>query len=91
MKKKTMPDIHVLKVLLYNEPIGTLTHLPGDKNLFSFDENYIKNPSRPILSLSLKDIFGDLITDVKITQTRLPPFFSNLFRALVRGRIHAQD
>lgn len=73
-----MPNITLLRVLLYNEPIGTLTRLPGDKYLFAFDEEYINNPNRPILSLSFKDILGDLITDIKITRTRLPPFFSNL-------------
>ena len=69
---------NVLRVLLYNQPIGTLTHLPGDKNLFAFDESYIKNPSRPTLSLSFKDSFGSLITDIDMTRTRLPPFFANL-------------
>lgn len=74
----TMPDIKVLRVLLYNQPIGTLTRLPGDKNLFAFDETYIKNGSRPILSLSFKDSLGELITDIDMTRTRLPPFFANL-------------
>lgn len=73
-----MSDIRVLKVLLYNRQIGTITHLPGDKNLFTFDEDYIQNPSRPTLSLSFKDILGELITNVKTTRTRLPPFFANL-------------
>ncbi|MCX6990500.1 MAG: type II toxin-antitoxin system HipA family toxin [Chlamydiae bacterium] len=73
-----MSEIKVLKVLLYNDTIGTLTHLPGDKNLFAFDEGYVNNPSRPILSLSFKGSWGELITEVKTTRTRLPPFFSNL-------------
>ena len=77
-KRVKMSEIRVLKVLLYNRLIGTITHLPGDKNLFAFDEGYINNPSRPILSLSFKDSFGELITEVKTTRTRLPPFFSNL-------------
>jgi len=72
------PDIKVLKVILYSRQIGTITHLPGDKNIFSFDDEYIQNPSRPTLSLSFKDISGNLITDIKTTKTRLPPFFSNL-------------
>lgn len=75
---KNRPDIDLLRVLLYNKPIGTLTHLPGDKNLFAFDEDYINNPSRPTLSLSFKDILGDLITDIKVTGTCLPSFFANL-------------
>jgi serine/threonine-protein kinase HipA len=70
------PDI--LRVLLYDKPIGTLAHLSGDKNLFTFDEAYINESSRPILSLSFKDFAGDLITEIKMTRTRLPPFFSNL-------------
>lgn len=73
-----IPDIKVLRVLLYGYQIGTLTHLPGDKNLFVFDQNYIQNPNRPTLSLSFKDSLGELITNVKTTQTRLPPFFTNL-------------
>lgn len=73
-----LPDIRVMKVLLYNRPIGTLTHLPGDKNLFTFNEDYVQNPSRPTLSLSFKDTSGALITNIKTTQTRLPSFFSNL-------------
>ncbi len=72
------PNVDLLRVLLYNKPIGILTRLPGDKNLFAFEEGYINNPSRPILSLSFKDALGDLITDIKITRTRLPPFFANL-------------
>ncbi|MDE3046097.1 MAG: HipA domain-containing protein [Verrucomicrobiota bacterium] len=91
-------DIKVLRVLLYNRPIGTLTRLPGDKNLFAFDEDYIKNPSRPVLSLSFKDSMGDLITDIKITRTRLPPFFANLlpegpFRdyLMKRANVHSTE
>ncbi|MES2198816.1 MAG: HipA domain-containing protein [Chlamydiota bacterium] len=71
-------EIKVLKVLLYENQIGTLTHLLGDKNLFTFDQDYIQNLARPTLSLSFKDTLGDLITNVKTTQTRLPPFFANL-------------
>ena len=72
------PNIQALNVLLYNHQIGTLTHLPGDKNLFTFDQDYIQNAARPTLSLSFKDVLGELITNVKTTQTRLPPFFANL-------------
>jgi serine/threonine-protein kinase HipA len=71
-------DIKTLQVLLYNHQIGTITHLPGDKNLFAFDPSYLQNSSRPTLSLSFKNDLGKLITDAKITQTRLCPFFANL-------------
>lgn len=70
--------IEALEILLHNQPIGTITHLPGDKNIFTFNEDYIANPKRPTLSLSFKDIYGELVTPSKITQTRLSPFFSNL-------------
>ena len=73
-----MPDIAVLDVLLHGEEIGTLTRLPGDRNFFVFAEDYINNPKRPTLSLSFKDVFGELITEVPPTQTRVPPFFANL-------------
>lgn len=71
-------DLKVLRVLLYNQPIGTLTRFSGDKILFAWDQEYIDHPSRPTLSLSFKDTLGHLITDIRMTQTRLSPFFSNL-------------
>lgn len=73
-----MADVSVLSVSLYGDLIGTLTLLPGDQTLFSFDQAYIDNPGRPTLSLSFKDSLGDLITDIRPTRTRVPPFFSNL-------------
>jgi serine/threonine-protein kinase HipA len=73
-----MNNIAVLDVLLYGERIGTLTRLPGDRVLFAFTEAYIANRDRATLSLSFKDALGNLITDVRPTQTRLPVFFANL-------------
>lgn len=79
-----MPDIAQLNVLLHGHAIGTLTHLPGDRNLFVFNDDYIETRERPTLSLSFRDVFGELITDIKPTQTRVPPFFANL---LPEGRM----
>lgn len=73
-----MPDVSVLEVLLYGVPIGTLTSVPGDRTLFAFSQGYIDDPDRPTLSLSFKDRYGGLITDIRPTQTVVPPFFSNL-------------
>lgn len=73
-----MPDVSVLDVRLYNEPIGTLTHLQGDRTIFAFNENYVENPNRPTLSLSFKDDLGGLITNIRPTQRVVPHFFSNL-------------
>src|SRR3982751_3168912 len=78
MTRKTMPDVSVLEVLLYGEPIGTLTRVAHDRVLFAFNETYIADEERPVLSLSFKDSFGNLITESRPTQTRLMPFFSNL-------------
>jgi len=73
-----MADVSVLEVLLYNEPIATLTRVSGDRNLFAFEEGYIQDEDRPALGLQFKDTFGTLITEFNTTQTRLMPFFSNL-------------
>ncbi len=73
-----MSEIAVLEILLHHQPIATLTHLPGDRNLLSFNQEYISDAHRPTLSLSFQDIFGDLITNPMPTRTRLPPFFANL-------------
>jgi serine/threonine-protein kinase HipA len=73
-----MPDVSVLEVLLHGKEIGTLAQIGGDRSLFAFNDTYINNPQRPTLSLSFKDEFGELITDIKPTQTRVAPFFANL-------------
>ena len=67
---KTMPDVSTLYVLLYGEPIGTITHVGGDRTLFAFTESYIQNAQRPVLSLGFKDAFGELITEFAPTQTK---------------------
>jgi serine/threonine-protein kinase HipA len=79
-----MAEVSVLDILLYGERIGTLTNVPGDRILFAFNETYINDVNRPVLGLHFKDALGNLITGVGTTQTRLPPFFSNL---LPEGRM----
>ena len=74
----TMASVTVLDVLLHDEVVGTLTLLPGDRVLFAFAEPYIEREDRATLSLSFKGELGALVTDIPVTQTRLPPFFSNL-------------
>ncbi len=73
-----MPEVNVLEALLYGEPVGTLTRVSGERILFAFNESYIGNAMRPVLSLGFKDRLGELLTDFRPTQTRLLPFFSNL-------------
>jgi len=73
-----MADVSVLDVLLYGEPIGTLTRVGGDRTLFAFNDDYIADEGRPVLGLGFKDSLGELITDFRPTQTRVMPFFANL-------------
>ncbi len=73
-----MAELPILNIMLNDREIGTLAQLPGDRNLFVFNDDYINDNNRPTLSLSFKDTFGELMTHVKPTQTRLPAFFSNL-------------
>ena len=66
-----MADINVIDVLLYGEPIGTMTRVSGDRILFAFNEAYIADENRPVLGLGFKDHLGGLITDFRPTQTRV--------------------
>ena len=79
-----MADVSVLEVLLYGEAIGTLTLVPGDRSLFAFNEDYIADEERPVLSLGFKDSLGQLITEFRPYGPRVMPFFSNL---LPEGRM----
>lgn len=79
-----MADVSVLEVLLHGAPVGTLTRVPGDRTLFAFEEDYIADDNRPVLGLGFKDDLGRLITEFRLRQTRLMPFFSNL---LPEGRL----
>ena len=73
-----MPEVSVLDVRLYGEAIATLTHLQGGRTIFAFNEAYIEDNRRPLLSLSFKDAFGGLITKFRPYNLVVPPFFSNL-------------
>ncbi len=67
-----------LEVRLGDMLVGTLTLVTGDRSFFAFEESYLNEPNRPILSQSFFTRSGDLIPESKIVQTKLPPFFSNL-------------
>lgn len=73
-----MADVTVLNVLLYGEPIGTLTRVGGDRTIFAFNDDYIADNNRSILGLGFKDNLGELITEFRPYQTKVMPFFSNL-------------
>ena len=76
--RMTMTDVSVLDVLLYGEPVGTLTRVGGDRTLFAFNDDYTADVNRPTLGLGFKDTSGELITEFRPIQTRVMPFFSNL-------------
>lgn len=73
-----MPDVSVLNVQLYGEPVGTLTHVGGELTLFAFNDAYIADNNRPTLGLAFKDAFGELITAFRPTKVKVHPYFSNL-------------
>jgi len=73
-----MADVFVLEVLLYGMSIGTLTRVESDRTLFAFNKEYIEDKDRPVLGLGFKDNHGQLITDFRLYQTAVMPFFSNL-------------
>jgi len=73
-----MPDVTVLTVKLYGEPIGTLTHLGDERSIFAFNDAYVGNADRATLGLSFKDQYGELRNDFRPIKMKLMPFFSNL-------------
>lgn len=68
----------LLDVRLGEIIVGKLTLLSGDRAFFAFEEAYLSDANRPILSQSFFTQTGDLIPETRTIQTRLPPFFSNL-------------
>lgn len=73
-----MSEVPTLSVYLYDQVIGTITYIGGERTIFSFSESYVENPARPTLGLRFKDRFGKLITDFRPYKVKLMPFFSNL-------------
>ncbi len=68
----------LLEVRLGNIIVGKLTLLTGDRSFFAFEETYLNDLDRPILSQSFFTQTGDIVPETKTVQTKLPPFFSNL-------------
>lgn len=42
--------VSTLNVLLYGEPIATITNVGNDRTLFAFMDSYIHDESRPVFS-----------------------------------------
>ncbi|MGB9151694.1 MAG: HipA domain-containing protein [Alphaproteobacteria bacterium] len=70
--------ITLLRVGLNDRTIGTLTQLRSGGIFFAFDEDYLSDTDRPVLSQSFFRPSGDIIPESKITSGKLPAFFSNL-------------
>ena len=79
-----MADVTALDILLYGVPVGTLTCMNGNRTLFAFHDDYIRDENRAVLGLGFKDQFGELITEFPSHQTRVMSFLSNL---LPEGRM----
>ena len=75
-----MTDVSVLDVLLHGDTIGRLARVRDDRALFAFNDSYIRDAARPVISLGFKDRFGELITGFPPTQTRMIPFFPTCCR-----------
>jgi serine/threonine-protein kinase HipA len=73
-----------LAIHLGGRRIGVLNRLAGDHHLLSFEQDYLRDPNRPTLSLSFKGQSGGVVSPLRAVSRRLPPFFSNL---LPEGRL----
>ncbi|MGA7796384.1 MAG: HipA domain-containing protein [Candidatus Acidiferrales bacterium] len=71
-------NLNALAVRLHGRQIGIINRLAGDRQLFSFEQDYIDDPQRPTLSLSFMSGTGGLVTSVRPVARRVPPFFANL-------------
>lgn len=73
-----MIDAAALDILLHDRRIGTLARLDGDRSIFTFDDAYLADEDRPVLSLAYRDPYGGIVNTPRAYQTRIEPFFSNL-------------
>jgi serine/threonine-protein kinase HipA len=83
---KIDPKLTSLAIHLHGRRVGVLMRLGGDQHLFAFEQDYIDDPNRDVLSLSFKGRAGGLVTRARPVGRRLPPFFSNL---LPEGHLRA--
>lgn len=70
--------ISALDIFLNDMRVGVLTQLPDGRTVFTFDEAYINDRDRPVLSQSYLSARGELLTDTRTYSIKAPPFFSNL-------------
>jgi serine/threonine-protein kinase HipA len=70
--------VNALAIRLQNRLVGVINRLAGDRNLFSFEQEYLDDRQRLTLSLSFRGQAGGLVTSVRPVVARVPPFFANL-------------
>ena len=77
---RTVSGIEVLSVFLNSTLVGSISRIPGggDRTIFAFDENYLRDAERPTLSLAFKGRDGDIAYEPCSYNTRVHPFFANL-------------
>jgi serine/threonine-protein kinase HipA len=56
--KSEYANLKALAVRPHGRQIGIITKLAGERQLFSFEQDYIDDPKRPTLSLSCKSTTG---------------------------------
>jgi serine/threonine-protein kinase HipA len=67
-----------LQVLLQNKEIGNLSQLSNGSMVFAFNEDYLNDKNRYILSQSFFLKNSEIMPESKVSRIQLPPFFSNL-------------
>jgi serine/threonine-protein kinase HipA len=70
--------VTALAVSLHGRQIGVINRIAGDSYIFAFEDDYLDDPQRPVVSLSFKGQRGSVVAPPRAYPTRLPPFFSNL-------------
>ena len=73
-----MTEPRTLNISLHDEKIGTLTLLPNEQSIFTFEDAYVNDAKRATLSLSFENKQGNFEPAVKSSRIQIPPFFSNL-------------
>ena len=84
MNTRANATLATAAVALRGRRIGFIHRLAGNRQLFTFAEDYLEDPRRPTLSLSFKTLSGKTVADERAYRVRVPPFFSNL---LPEGRL----
>lgn len=67
-----------LEVFLGERRVGEVVNLPGDYNVFAFDDDFAADPARPILGQALLDLTGVPRRSLPRRHVVAPPFFANL-------------